>query len=184
MNNPNSSAPNPYEAPTAPAQIGESRHVEVGVVARPLAVTIAIAIIATFTAFVAYGGIKQIAQDAGDPLVLAFEVAVAVAVSVGLSRGARLAWHWARIVGVLFVAALVMSLSVAFANSSAPWFGRNYAIGTVVVGFFTVAPLVLLSLPSSLVFFRLVCPSCRRRTTTAADFLFRRAKCMPCGVTF
>jgi hypothetical protein len=103
----------------------------------------------------------------------------------GMVKGHRLAWQWGRIVGVLYV--IFLGIGMMGIVASLPKMGDAGLVAlalTGVLGLCMLTTVIALSLPSAFAHFRLVCPQCAQRTTKAADFLFQKAKCSRCNLTF
>jgi hypothetical protein len=109
----------------------------------------------------------------------AFAGVLGVALLVGLLRGARLAWLWARYLA-LFLAVLVASrAAVAVVRNESQAWVTALVVGGVAVPL-VIAAFALLR-PSAFAFFRLICPACGATTRRSADLLFRHARCSACG---
>jgi hypothetical protein len=95
----------------------------------------------------------------------------------GFVNGHRLAWQWGRLIGlVLGTGFLLMSATLALRGDNNP---LTFSIAAVFSASLILMG-VLLGLPKSRAYFRLVCPDCGSREVKATDFLFNTAKCEKC----
>jgi len=105
---------------------------------------------------------------------------------LGMIMGHRLAWQWGRVLtilgSILLGLAVVGSVFVPDRNQVRP----NLATLITAIAFsiwvlLMITIFVCLGRTSAKRYFRLVCPTCRKTTNKAADFLFNRASCKACG---
>ena len=178
----NAPPPNPYAPPATQGPFA------VAAPARgPMPTSVKVAVIATgvTVAFSFLSGVISLVNGAGSIGSLATNLVIGGLILAGMVRGHRLAWQWGRITGVLSL--IVLSIALASLLSQVARLNAAELLGLVITSVMAVcvlAAVIALSLPSAFGHFRLVCPQCARRTTAAGDFLFEKAKCKRCNITF
>jgi hypothetical protein len=113
-----------------------------------------------------------------DPSVMFFGGAgVGGLIIAGFVTGHRLAWQWGRLIGLVLGSAwLVISVVLAIQ-------GEQELLPVMLMILFSASIFlmgVLLGLPRSRAFFRLICPACGSKEVKATDFFYNNAKCEKC----
>jgi len=175
---------NPYAPPVAPsASLAAAAPAARG----PIPGSVLVALIAT-GATVLIGlvtGLFNLAGGRQEIVSIARDLIIGGLILAGMVRGHRLAWQWGRIVGVLYLIFIVVAaLGLAAELPKTGGAGMVALAISAILGACMLVTVIALSTPSAFAHFRLVCPQCQRRTTAAADFLFQKAKCKRCNLTF
>jgi hypothetical protein len=170
---------NPYQSPETPLPPPPLR---TGM--PPSVVTAVIALLVLFgvqavLAVLAFAS-DRFSQEDVLPRAVA-QVAVGGLILWGTIAGHRLAWQWGRILTIIVAVLMTIVLFGVLADIR-----RDEATAIVAVVFLLqVMPLYVVFFafgrPSARVFFRLICPECRRATRRADDFFFNRARCTYCN---
>ena len=96
--------------------------------------------------------------------------------ALGIVRGHRLAWQWARIIS------LIGSISGLFALAM---FGSGFAALMIALLWVPAIGIFMsLGTADALEHFHLICTSCGKKNPKAGDFLFKTARCRGCGEVF
>jgi len=97
----------------------------------------------------------------------------------GILSGRRLAWLWAHSLSPLLALLQAATLGMALVQGVPLPLGVKLLLAAVVVALSLV--FVALGRRSARAWFGLVCPACLTPSRTAADLLFRQARCRRCG---
>lgn len=129
------------------------------------------------------GGIAWLTAEAGEGRPawgqIAFAALLGALVLGGILARQRLAWLWGRSLALLLglVQAVALGGAVLQGGPSAPaTLALLAGVAAALLGAF-----VALGRRSALAWFGLVCPACLTPSRTAADLLFRQARCRKCG---
>jgi hypothetical protein len=110
---------------------------------------------------------------------VAFAALVGALLLGGILAGRRLAWLWGYSLSPLLALLQAATLGAALWRRVPLPLPVVSVLAAVVVAL--AAVFLALRRPSALAFFGLVCPACLTPSRTAADLLFRQARCRRCG---
>lgn len=107
-------------------------------------------------------------------------VAIALLILVGIAMGARLAWQWGRLLGLLGGTLLTVAAVQVLMQAG----GRPYVLVAGILLGLQGLPLFpmffALGTREARAHFRLICPKCGQSKPKGGNFLFTRAVCKKC----
>ncbi|MHC4659208.1 MAG: hypothetical protein ACYS83_08535 [Planctomycetota bacterium] len=129
------------------------------------------------------GGLALVSGTASVPGIL-IPLVVAVLILVGIINGHRLAWQWGRVLGLF--SAVVLSLVAVAALANAKGQPGRLLVGLLVAlqGVPLFAMFFALGTQGAKEHFRLICPECGSTKAKGGNFLFTKAVCKKCKVSW
>lgn len=123
--------------------------------------------------------IQILCTGAKIPIGLYISIAVSTIVLVGIIKGNRLAWQWARLTSLLCALISTVSLDLIWIHKVQP--GNLYLLLWLVQLLALYMIVFSLGARGSRAHFKLICPSCGSTRVKARDLLFHKAACRTCG---
>ncbi|GAC1352830.1 MAG: hypothetical protein NVS3B20_14260 [Polyangiales bacterium] len=146
----------------------------------PMSVKVAIAVTAVYFLITA----ASLVLNATSSPSRYWSVGVGGLVLFGMIKGHRLAWQWGRLGGIVAILFGLLTLIGFIGPSKSPNHSQVLVVGISVMMTLAVVMVTALSMPSAKHFFGLICPQCARSTSSSADFMFTKAKCKACKLTW
>lgn len=113
------------------------------------------------------------------PKGIYISLAISIVVLIGIIKGNRLAWQWARLVSLLGALIATVRLDLFLINKAQP--GKLYLSLMLIQTLALYLIFFTLSARGSRVYFGLVCPGCGESKIKASGLLFQNVICKKCG---